>query len=274
MTNTNICIVRTSFYDRSPLLRLSLDYQNTTHLNDNFDTWFFLDPHPEYGVDSSYDTLLSNYQYRIDWPEHVGKYCWYKAVEYIFEHTSYEYVISIEDDIIISKDYLKLCHQLTLDNNLLNQMNNNILYFHIGAWQKPRGNPNKIVRSSACSRSILIHRSKFDIIRQWQQNHEIDDNDQMISSLLNHHKMTTIAPEMNRHGHFGIYGWSSNGVHMDIRGQKAVFEHGIDKNDLYTLLQQNCTVGAKLLELNQYKNPEYFWDFDVNIDFDNLFYEI
>jgi hypothetical protein len=93
----------------------------------------------------------------------------------------------------------------------------------------------------------------------------------MISNILKYTNMTTIAPEMNRHGHFGVYGWSSNGVHMDNRGKVALFNN-ISHHELYNEIKNICLNGEKLLKMNQNKNPGYFWDFDPNIDFDKLEY--
>jgi hypothetical protein len=209
----------------------------------------------------------------VDWPKNSGKYSWYDSVKYIFDNTNYDYVLSIEDDVLISKDYLRLCQQLYHDRALIKD--DNILYFHIGPWENPRGNPNKIIRSSASSRSILIYRQKFKIIQNWiEQQSDIMDNDNMIKDILQNHKMTTIAPETNRHGHMGIYGWSANDVHGDNSGQSALFKQPLTHEELYSLLKENCLSGSKLLKLNQNKNPSYFWDFDPNISFDKIEYHL
>lgn len=273
MNNTNICIVRPTFYDRSAMLQLSLEYQKQADYSDRFETYIFVDPHNKYGILSDYDKVITNEYKRINWTKNSGKYSWYDSVRYIFDNTNYEYVLSIEDDVLISKDYLRLCEQLYHDNKM--SKNYNILYFHIGAWEKPKGNPNKIVRSGASSRSILINREKFKIITKWiEEQKNIIDNDHMMTSILKHFNITTIAPESNRHAHIGIYGWSANHIYGDDRGQKSLFDEPLTHEELYSLLKKNCLFGNKLLELNKNNNPTYFWDFDPNINFTKLQYNL
>jgi hypothetical protein len=268
----SIAIVRPTYYDRSAMLQLSLEYQQQAEHSDNFDTYVFVDPHPIHGYTKDYDKVITDKYIRINWPRNSGKYNWYDSVKYIFENTNYEYVITIEDDVIISKDYLRLCEQLALHDRALKK-DDDILYFHIGAWEKPKGNPNKIIRSTASSRSILINREKFKIIDDWFKNNtNILDNDNMITNILKQKKMTTIAPQTNRHGHFGIYGWSALSVHGDHNGQQSLFDQSLTHNELYTLLKKNCLSGNNLLQLNQGKNQKYFWDFNENISFIKLEY--
>jgi hypothetical protein len=266
-------IVRTTFFDRAALLKLSLEYQHQSEESDSIETFIFVDPHPEYKVIKEYDYVIESRYKRINWSINQGKYCWYSAVDSVFQNTNAEYILSIEDDIIISKDYIKICKQIIKDQIL--ETYKDILYFHIGAWIKPFGDKNKIVRSKASSRSILINRDKFNIITEWIKNNpDIIDNDHMISDILKYHNMTTIAPKMNRHGHFGIYGWSAAGKFKDQRGQSSIFTNQICFNDLYNLLSKSCLSGEKLLELNGNKNSQYFWDFDPNIQYNNLIYEL
>lgn len=270
----DIAIVRSTYYDRSAMLQLSLEYQKRAEHSDSFNTYVFVDPHPIYGYTIDYDKVITDEYIRINWPRNSGKYNWYDSVKYIFENTNYEYVITIEDDIIISKDYLRLCEQLALHDNALKK-DDNILYFHIGAWEKPQGNPNKIVKSKASSRSILINRKKFKIIDNWFKNNtNILDNDNMITNILQQKNMTTIAPQTNRHGHFGIYGWSALSAHGHTSGQRSLFDHPLTHNELYILLKENCLSGKELIKLNQNKNPSYFWDFDPNIVFNKIEYRI
>jgi hypothetical protein len=270
---TPICIARPTYYDRSAMLQLSLEYQKDATNSENFETYVFVDPRPEHGIVSDYDQVITDEYNRIDWKQNSGKYSWYDSVKYIFHNTSYEYVLSIEDDVLISKDYLRMCEQLALHDGALSK-DDNILYFHIGAWESPRGNPNKIIRSSASSRSILIHRSKFEVVKDWVATSSIIDNDHMISNILKNKSMTTIAPQMNRHGHIGIYGWSATHKHADADGQESLFGHKLSHDELYSVLKMNCLSGQSLLKLNQNKNPDYFWDFDPNINFTKLEYNL
>jgi hypothetical protein len=154
----NIAIVRSTYYDRSAMLQLSLEYQNNSENSDKFQTYVFVDPHPIHGYSVDYDKVITDKYIRINWPRNSGKYSWYDSVKFTFDNTDYDYVISIEDDILISKDYLMLCEQLCQDRAL---DKDDILYFHIGAWEKPKGNPNKIIRSATSIRSCLISRFKF-----------------------------------------------------------------------------------------------------------------
>jgi len=283
ISRVNYCIVRPTYYDRSAMLQLSLEYQKDAINHSNAETYIFVDPHNEHGIVSDYDKVITDEYKRIDWKQNSGKYSWYDSVKYIFENTNYEYVLSIEDDVLISKDYLRLCEQLFHDTALIKD--DNILYFHSGAWEKPKGNPNKIVRSGVSSRSILIYRKKFGIIKKWveeQKNRQdfdpiwsIKDNDHMINNILKDGNMTTIAPENNRHGHVGIYGWSATKVQkVSHDGQSALFDKPLSHEELYSLLKENCLSGSKLRELNQNKNPNYFWDFDPNINFTKLEYHL
>lgn len=282
--NNTIVVVRPTYYDRSAMLQLSLEYQKEAEHSDKFETYIFVDPHKEHGIVSDYDKVITDEYKRINWTKNSGKYSWYDSVKYIFDNTDYEYVITIEDDVLISKDYLRMCEQLSLHDGALSK-DDNILYFHIGAWEKPRGNPNKIVRSGVSSRSILINRKKFEIIKKWVEEQKsrqdfdlvwsIKDNDHMISNVLKDRNMTTIAPETNRHGHIGIYGWSATGFQkVSHDGQSALFDKHLSHEELYSLLKENCLSGSKLLELNQNKNPNYFWDFDPNINFTKLEYDL
>lgn len=272
MKNTEICIVRTTFHDRAPMLQLSLEYQQLAQLSDQFDTYIFVDPHPKYLFTSDYDKVINQNYVRKNWLSNQGKFCWYNAIKYIFDTTNFDYIISIEDDIIISKDYLRLCKQIINDRIL--EIYSDILYFHIGAWVEPFGNVNKIVRSSASSRSILISRKKFEIIKNWINNNDIIDNDHMMSDILKNHKMTTIAPKMNRHGHFGIYGWSASGIFNHTSSQEDVFDTKLSFYELYNKLKDSCLNKDKLCLLNKNKNASYFWNFDPNIDFTKLEYHL
>lgn len=272
MKSINTCIVRTTFHDRAAMLKLSLEYQNKANLSDKYDTYIFVDPHPEHGFISDFDSVITNDYFRINWETNQNKYCWYNAIKYIFDNTNFEYTISIEDDIIISSDYFQICQQI-IDDKILEKYSD-ILYFHIGAWIEPVGDPNKIVRSKASSRSILINRSKFNIVKNWVDSNSIVDNDHMMSDILNHNNFTTIAPKFNRHGHFGIYGWSSNGIHANMKGKDTIFENSINFNDLYSILKKSCLNKSELLKLNQNKNSQYFWNFDPKIQFTKLQYDI
>ena len=267
-----ICIVIPTYYDRSAMLQLSLEYQKNAKNSENFETYIFVDPHREYGIVSDYDKVITSEYKRINWTKNSGKYSWYDSVKYIFDNTDYDYVITREDDVLISKDYLRMCEELALHDAAL-EKDDHILYFHIGAWEKPKGNPNKIVRSGVSSRSILINRKKFAIITKWvEEQKDIIDNDHMMKDVLDNYKMTTIAPETNRHGHVGIYGWSATDIHADERGQQSLFHKPLTHEQLYTILKDSCLSGNKLLELNHNKNPNYFWDFDPNINFTKLEY--
>lgn len=273
MKNTDTCIIRTTFHDRASMLQLSLEYQKVAQLSDKFDTYIFVDPHPKYLFTSDYDKVITKNYIRKNWSTNQGKFCWYNAVKYIFDTTDIEYVISIEDDIIISTDYLRICKQIIQDKIL--KLYSDILYFHIGAWIEPFGNPNKIVRSSASSRSILIDRQKFELIKNWMTtNTNIIDNDHMMADILKHYSMTTIAPQMNRHGHFGIYGWSASGIFSHASSQKDVFNNELSFDELYNKLKHSCLNKEQLCLLNQNKNASYFWNFDPNIDFTKLEYNL
>lgn len=269
----NIAVVRSTYYDRSAMLQLSLEYQKNAENSDKFQTYIFVDPHQISGYSADYDKVITDKYIRINWPRNSGKYNWYDSVKWAFDNTDYDYILSIEDDILISKDYLILCEQLCQDRAL--DKDDSILYFHIGAWEKPKGNPNKIVRSGASSRSILINRKKFKIIEDWLKNNiNIIDNDNMIFDILKYHNMITIAPETNRHGHIGIYGWSANNIHSNVNGQISLFDRKLSHEELYTLLKSICLSGEDLKALNRNKANNYFWDFDSNINFTKLQYDL
>jgi hypothetical protein len=276
-SNSKICIIRNTFGDRYPFLKLSLEHQEQAYHPYDIDTFIFMDPHPKNGISSDYNSSFLNNYIKIAFENHKARYSWYLANKYMFDNYQYEYVLSIEDDIIISRDYLFMCDDIIKSKIL--EKENDILYFHIGAWEKPRGNINKIVTSGTSSRSILMHRGRFDLIRNFMNdNHKNQDNlrignDSIISSLLKEKNMKTIAPEYNRHGHFGIYGWSSTGTHADYTGQKSIFEKPITSECLYEIIKDACLDGSKLLDLNRKKNPEYFWDFNPNVNFDKLEYQ-
>jgi len=277
-SDSKICIIRNTFGDRYPFLRLSLEYQEKAQCLYNTETFIFIDPHPQNGISSDYNNSFLNNYIKIEFENHKARYSWYLATKYMFNNYQYEYVLSIEDDIIISRDYLLMCDDI-MKSKILEQ-ENNVLYFHIGAWEKPHGDINKIISSGSSSRSILIHRSKFGIIENFininykNQNNMKIGNDSILNSLLKEKNMRTIAPEYNRHGHFGIYGWSSSGVHADYDGQKSIFEEVIDSESLYETIKDACLDGSKLMHLNRNKNPRYFWDFDPNVQFEKLEYEI
>lgn len=274
--NTNICIVRPTYYDRSSMLQLSLEYQKNATNSQDFETYIFVDPHTQYGIVSDYDNVITDKYIRINWPKNSGKYSWYDCVRYVFENTNYEYVLSIEDDVLISKDYLKLCNQLYHDKALIKD--DNILYFHIGAWEKPKGNPNRIVRSKSSIRSCMIHKSKFlKYVKPYYEinkNNEIAGLDLDLQNILDQHNMTTIAPETNRHAHIGVYGWSASNIQADNNGQISLFDRKLTHEELYTLLKSICLSGEDLKALNRNKANNYFWDFDPNINFTKLQYDL
>lgn len=277
MYMNNICIIRNTFGDRSAFLKISLEYQNIAYQPiNNIQTFLFIDPHPENGVSKGFNDDYLNQYPKIIFENHKERKSWYLATKYMFDNYNYEYILSIEDDIIISYDYLKLCNQVICDKILDNH--DNILYMHPGAWEEPKGDINLIVGSAASSRSILINRKKFKIIRDVlessKQYSSKTGNDYVISKILQNNKMKTIAPQYNRHGHFGIYGWSSSGIHRDNIGKKRVFEKEITDQEMYDILKDSCLSKDKLLKLNLNKNEKYFWDFDPNINFTNLKYNI
>ena len=278
MKNTDICIVRPTYYDRSAMLQLSLEYQKDAENSSNFETYVFVDPHPQYGFVEEYDIVITKEYNRVNWLKNSGKYSWHDSVKYIFDNTDYEYIISIEDDVLISKDYLRICEQLALHDAALNK-DDDILYFHSGGLancRSPHKDINKIVSSSAASRSILIYKEKFKIIEDYVSSNSdrFIDNDNAMQNILNSKKMKTIAPDFGRDAHIGIYGWSSNLIQANRDGQKSLFEKPLSHCELYELLKQNCLSGEKLLKLNQNKNPSYFWDFDPNINFTKLEYDL
>jgi hypothetical protein len=277
-SDRKICIIRNTFGDRCPFLKLSLEYQEEAIYPYKIDTFIFFDPHPEKGLSSDYHNSCLNDYTKFAFKNHKGRHSWYLANKYMYDNYKYEYVLSIEDDIIISRDYLLMCEDI-IKSKILEQ-ENDILYFHIGAWEKPHGDINKIVPSQASSRSILIHKNKFDIIQKFMNiNHKNQDNmqignDAIMTSILKENNMKTIAPEYNRHGHFGIYGWSSSGVYSDYNGQKSIFDEYITSESLYKIIKEACLNGSKLLDLNRNKNPKYFWDFDPDVQFEKLEYKI
>lgn len=270
-----VCIVRTTFHDRSPFLQLSLEYQNCAEESGSLKTYIFVDPHPKYGYVKEYDNIITNNYYRINWPRNSGIYSWYDSVKYIYDNTDYEYIISIEDDIIISKDYFRLCNDV-IESSIL-EIENNILFFHIGAWEQPRGDKNLIVRSGASLRSAVINRNKFYkyvVPFYIRENTQISGLDLDIRTILDTNKMTAIAPQMNRHAHIGVYGWSSTGEHANSMGNTNLINKYREHKDLYQYLSKICFDKNKLLELNQYRNSDYFWNFDPNIEFEKLIFDI
>jgi hypothetical protein len=270
-----MCIVRNTFGDRSPFLKLSLEYQEQARHPYDMDTFIFIDPHPENGISPDYNNSFFNSYVKIAFENHKRRRSWYLANKYMYDNYGYEYVLSIEDDVITSHDYLFMCEEI-MSSKILEQ-ENDILYFHIGAWEKPHGNINKIVPSQASSRSILMQRNKFDLIIDFMNVNTEDQevgNDSIISALLKEKNMKTIAPEHNRHGHFGIYGWSSAGLHADHNGQKSIFDEPVSSEKLYEMVKDACLDGSKLLDLNKNKNPEYFWDFDPHVNFEKLEYDL
>lgn len=275
----DVCIVRNTFYDRSAFLQISVEYQEAIDESEDFHTYIFIDPHPEHGVVDSYDDICNKHKRytKIFLDDNKNKLSWYYGLHFIFSaYPKYNYIISIEDDIILSKDYIRLCKQLIHDWAI--NKDDNILMFHAGAWGTPSGNENTIVRSSSSVRSSMITRKKFyQYIDPYYQSMNIDQielTDIAIKNILDQNKMSTICPEMNRHGHFGVYGWTSNGYHGDIRGQSSIFSEKLTHDELYTKMKDICLDGAKLLELNQNHNPNYFWDFDPNINFTKLDYKL
>jgi hypothetical protein len=270
------CIIRNTFGDRAPFLKLSLEYQEQAYHPYDIKTFIFIDHDPKNGISSDYnDPFFDNYV-KIVFENHKARQSWYLANKYIYDNYQYEYVLSIEDDVIISSDYLLMCEDIVKSQIL--EKENDILYFHIGAWEKPYGNINKIVSSQASSRSILIHKNKFDLIKTFMGTYDKNQdymkigNDKIMSRVLEENKMKTIAPQYNRHGHFGIYGWSSNGIYANYDGQKSIFEKPVSSECLYQMVKTACLDGSKLLDLNGNKNPQYFWDFDPNIQFEKLEY--
>lgn len=275
----NVCIVRNTFYDRSAFLQISIEYQEAIDESKDFHTYIFIDPHPEYGISDSYDDICNKHKLytKIFLDSNKGKLSWYYSINSIFStYSKYDYIISIEDDIILSRDYIRICKQLIYDGAL--DKEDNILMFHAGAWGRPNGDKNLIIRSSSSLRSTMISRKKFckfiDTYYKDIDSSTIEGLDIDIKNILNKYRLSTICPQMNRHGHFGVYGWSSNGRHADNRGQSSIFENRLTHDKLYKKIKPICLNGNKLLELNQNKNPKYFWDFDPNINFTKLNYKL
>lgn len=273
----SLCLIRNTFGDRSPFLRLSLEYQNDIRKISNYNTWIFIDPKSDQQVDESYNSAFFNQYTKYVFENHKGRQSWYLATKYMFDNYDYEYLLSVEDDVILSYDYINLCSKIIEDRVLLKD---NILYMHPGAWEEPKGDPNLIVYSGVSSRSILIHREKFRLVQQHiESNQKIIEsdktgNDSLLLQVCQKLQQRPIAPIYNRHAHFGIYGWSSLGVHSDSRGRISLFKNNETEEHIYELLKTSCFDGAKLLALNNNKNPKYFWNFDPNINFTQLVYRL
>lgn len=269
-----LCIIRNTFGDRSPFLQVSLENQEEAEFPFKINTFIFIDPDPQENISPDYDKdFFSEYE-QIRFSDHKERMSWYFANKYIFDNYEYEYVLSIEDDVLISKDYIKICDEI-IKNEILNNYEN-ILFFHIGAWEEPKGNTNDIVFSGASSRSILISRNKFKLIEEFVQSQNPTGrvgNDALLSRIMSENKMKAIAPKCNRHGHFGVYGWSSSGLGADIQGQKSVFDRKYSHEELYQILKESCFDKEKLLKLNQFRNPRYFWNFNPNMHFEKLVYK-
>lgn len=268
LINNKACIIRNTFYNRSAFLQLSLDYQKLANNNNRFKTYIYVDPHPILGYTLDYDTIITSEYQRINFASNQGKKSWYSAVKHTFDNTDYEYIISIEDDIIISCDYLDICLDV-IDNQILKN-NNRIINLHIGAWQSPKGDKNRIIKGKNASlRSVLIYRDTFykyiDSFYTENVGSDLPGLDLDLQKILEQNNLITIAPEMNRHGHFGVFGWSASSLK-----DTAYDSH----TDLYNILKDICLSGEKLQKLNNSYVPHYFWDFHPDIQYSKLIYNV
>jgi hypothetical protein len=267
----NIAIVRNTFDDRAVFFKVSKDYQDAAFFSDQFDNFVFADPHPERGISFEYDHVIPADWKRINFEYNVGVFSWYKSLRHVFENYDYDHLITIEDDVILSRDYFKMC--LAVVNSGV--LEKDVLFFHPGAWQKPDGDPNLIVRSSSSIRSTLIRRENFFkyVDAFYREATTVSGGDLDVQKILDSSNITSISPKRNRHGHIGVYGWSSSGIYADNRGQSAIFSSRPSFYEFYSVMRESCQNGQALLNLNGGKNSGYFWDFDPDMDFDRLEFE-
>jgi hypothetical protein len=267
-----IAIVRNTFNDRAVFLKISKEYQEAAAFSDHLETFVFVDPHPEGGISSEYDQVIPEDWKRINFEHNVGSFSWYKSLKHVFENHDYDHLITMEDDVIVSRDYFKMCLAVVNSGALERE---DVLFFHAGAWQKPEGPPGLIVRSSSSTRSTLIRREDFfrHIDAFYREGSAFSGFDLDVQTILDSSKITSMAPKRNRHGHIGVYGWSSNGVCADNRGQSSIFSSLPSFDEFYSVMKESCQDGQALLNLNGGKNPGYFWDFDPDMDFDRLDFE-
>ena len=269
----NLAIVRNTFDDRAVFFKISKEYQETASFSDQFDNFVFVDPHPERGISQEYDQVIPENWKRTDFDRNVGVFSWYKSLKHVFENYHYDYLITIEDDVIVSRDYFKMCLAV-VDSGALEK--DDLMFFHAGAWQKPEGAPDLIVRSSSSIRSTLIRREDFfrHVDAFYRKAPTVSGGDLDVQTILDSSKITSISPKRNRHGHIGVYGWSSSGVHADNRGQSSIFPSRPSFDEFYSVMKKSCQNGQELLNLNGGKNSGYFWDFDPDMDFDQLEFKL
>ena len=260
----NVGILRNSFWGRAPLLKLSLEWQEKCDGHEQFKTHVYVDPHNFWGFTKKEFNLVTK-DYKV-FPARQNRRSWTVATQELFSSYPYEYILSIEDDVILSKDYFKLCLKLIESEEF---HRDDVLYFHPGGWMSPKGDKNLIITSGISSRSILIQREKFFkyVWPAFLRNSKIKTSDMFLGEIKERNELKVLTPQYNRHGHFGVWGFSANAIFDFSQGRRQIFP-GMDFYKIYEILKDSCLSGEKLRRLNQGRNPRYFWDFDPNVMFD------
>jgi hypothetical protein len=179
-----------------------------------------------------------------------------------------DFILSVEDDVLLSHDFLEICHWAIRETEFAEHPK--LLFLHAGAWAAPSGDRNLFLYSGPSSRAILLTREKFfrHIYHAFQKTRDpIASNDWFLSSILQGGRLAAVCPNHNRHAHIGVYGFSAAGKEQRFATRSSVFGD-LSAQEITAKLRAVSLSQSGLLALNPTANPAYFWDFNPEGAFD------
>ena len=261
-------------WNRPEMLRLSLEYQEKNLCGDQFKTYFFVDYPQSEEVLSVIDNYNGNKEVilrkaRLDLTPNI-----LTAYRYLFGDLKANYVAIIEDDIIISKDWLKMVLWFTE-----NDCDENVLAFNAGTLMDKKcvGDMSKLKYIDwYYSCASVISKRMFDkymlphCCEEYYNNKDIYlrknfpgilegkllDQAGLFRRVRMKNDLKILCPVFRRFGHIGVYG--------RFQGESP-FEK-LSTEERYNVLKKICHSGEELSKYIKCQTGN-FVDFEFDTDF-------
>jgi hypothetical protein len=267
-------------WQRPEILKLSLEYQQEAVDLDKFITVFVVD----YPQSDEIMCVIGDYKppkaiiLRKQWYNLTRSIL--EAYKWIFEDFNADMVVTIEEDAIIAKDFLKLAlwfrenpissEVLTLNSGWLEELavrqDDNKL--HKINWHFPVAIG---VMRNMFEKYVLphCHEGYYNNAPSYLWEHFPDiwkrGSNTGQAGLFNRirikNNLQVLCPEVRRAGHIGVYGFFQGGNKFGELSEPAKYE----------VLKQYACDGKFLRQLAEGQNPDNFVDFNPNTDFKALY---
>jgi hypothetical protein len=261
-------------FQRPEMLQLSLEFQEQNQCQDKFMTFFFAD-NPS---DPEIIPILNKHAYpksiimrgsRLDLTPNI-----LEAYKWLFENIKTDFVAIIEDDIIVSQDWLKMMLWFARNNK-----DENVMAFNAGDLRDKElaGDLQEIKYinwyyscASIISRNIFEKYILPHCKQEYYQNKDkylrkhfpgilegqLLDQAGLFRRIRIKHGLKVICPVYRRFGHIGVYGRFQRGSPL---GDLATKER-------YEILKNACRSRKELEKWVEWKSGN-FVDFNENTDF-------